>query len=64
MKVKDLKKLINELDEDMEIFIDYGDNQYDDVKVEFMCFDEVINTGEDCYFLQPSGTNIREFEEL
>ena len=64
MKVKEFKELINTLDEDMEIFIDYGYNQYDDVKVELMCFDEVTNTGEDCYFLQPSGTNIREFEEL
>ena len=64
MLVKDFKKLINNLDENMNIFIDYDSNQYDDIKVEMIPFDSIINTGEDCYFLQPSGTNIREFEEL
>ena len=64
MKLKDFKEYLNALDEDMEIFIDYGYNSYDDIKVELMCFDQVINTGEDCYFVRPSGKNIREFTEV
>lgn len=64
MKIKDFKEYLNTLDEDMEIFIDYGYNNYDDIRVELMCFDEVINTGKDCYFVKPSGKNIREFIEV
>ena len=64
MQIKELKKLIEELDEELEIYIRHGEEQVADIEVEFVPFDAVWNVEEDCYLICSSGENIKDVVEL
>ena len=66
MKVKELKRLMEELDEELEIYIRYGEEeQVSDIEIEFVPFDATWNIDEeDSYLICSNGQNIKNVIEL
>ena len=66
MKVKEFKELVENLEDELEIYIRYGeDEQVSDIEVEFIPADAVWNIDEeDSYLICSNGQNIKDVTEL